>query len=187
MCAYTKLRYIFTLSIYILVSISIKQIWKDTGNSQHRIPLGTRMFRICDTQSGSLSEKDTVSLIIVFVCLGLCCMEFSLVAVHGLLIAVTSSVAEHGLQVRGLRSCGFQALAHRPSICGTLTQLLRGVWDLPKPGMEPMSPALASSFFTNKPPGKPQEGVIFLTLPTSTGQNIFCNNKHYFQGLFLGF
>ena len=27
--------------------------------------------------------------------------------------------------------------------------------DLPKPGVEPMSPALAGGFFTTEPPGKP--------------------------------
>ena len=29
--------------------------------------------------------------------------------------------------------------------------------DLPDPGTEPISPALASKFFTNEPPGKPLE------------------------------
>ena len=28
-------------------------------------------------------------------------------------------------------------------------------WDLPDPGIEPMSPALAGRFFTTEPPGKP--------------------------------
>ena len=39
-------------------------------------------------------------------------------AVHGLLIAVASLVAEHGLLVRGLSSCGLRALERRPSSCG---------------------------------------------------------------------
>ena len=30
----------------------------------------------------------------------------------------------------------------------------RGMWDLPGPGIEPKSPALASGFFTTEPPGK---------------------------------
>ena len=30
----------------------------------------------------------------------------------------------------------------------------RGTWDLPRPGIEPVSPALAGGFFTTKPPGK---------------------------------
>ena len=31
------------------------------------------------------------------------------------------------------------------------------MWDLPGPGLEPMSPALAGGFLTTVPPGKPQE------------------------------
>ena len=40
------------------------------------------------------------------------------IAVRKLLIGVASLVAEHGLQVRGLRSCGLRALEHRLSSCG---------------------------------------------------------------------
>ena len=40
-------------------------------------------------------------------------------------------VAEHRLQTRRLSNCGSRA------------QLLRGMWDLPRPGLEPASPALA--------------------------------------------
>ena len=43
-----------------------------------------------------------------------------------------------------LRSCGSQALEHRLSSCGTRAQLLHGMWDLPGPGIEPMSPALVA-------------------------------------------
>ena len=51
---------------------------------------------------------------------GLCLGERGLlfVAVHGLLIAVASFVVEHGLQVRGLSSCGSRALERRLSSCG---------------------------------------------------------------------
>ena len=52
-------------------------------------------------------------------------------------------VAEHRLQTRRL------------SNCGSRTQSLRGMWDLPRPGLEPMSPALAGRFSTTAPPGKP--------------------------------
>jgi len=34
------------------------------------------------------------------------------------------------------------------------------VWDLPGPGLEPMSPALADRFFTTEPPGKPSVKVL---------------------------
>ena len=35
------------------------------------------------------------------------------------------------------------------------TRLLCGMWDLPRPGLEPVSPALAGGFLTTEPPGKP--------------------------------
>ena len=54
----------------------------------------------------------------------------------------------------GLSSCGSQAPERRLSNCGARAQLLRGMWDLPRPGLEPMSPALAGGFLTTAPPGK---------------------------------
>ena len=65
------------------------------------------------------------------------------IAVRGPLTIAASLVAEHRLQTRRLSSCGSRAL------------LLRGMWDLPRPGLEPMSPALAGRFSTTAPPGKP--------------------------------
>ena len=35
------------------------------------------------------------------------------------------------------------------------------MWDLPSPGLEPVSPALAGRFSTTAPPGKPS-GVVFI-------------------------
>ena len=55
----------------------------------------------------------------------------------------------------GLSSCGSRALERRLSSCGTWAQLLHSIWDLPGPGLEPMSPALAGGFLTPVPPGKP--------------------------------
>ena len=66
-----------------------------------------------------------------------------LIAVRGPLTVAASLVAEHRLQTRMLSSCGSRA------------QPLRGMWDLPKPGLEPVSPALAGRFSTTAPPGKP--------------------------------
>ena len=65
------------------------------------------------------------------------------IAVHGSLTIAASLVAEHRLQTLRLSSCGSRAW------------LLRGMWDLPRPGLEPVSPALAGSFSTTAPPGKP--------------------------------
>ena len=42
------------------------------------------------------------------------------------------------------------------------------MWDLPKPGLEPMSPALAGRFSTTAPPGKPLSvGLKYSCLRTS--------------------
>ena len=55
---------------------------------------------------------------------------------------------------RGLSSCGSRALECRLSSCGTRAYLLRGMWYLPGPGLEPVSPALAGGFLTNAAPEK---------------------------------
>ena len=65
------------------------------------------------------------------------------IAVRGPLTIAASLVAEHRLQ-----TC-------RLSNCGSWAQSLRGMWDLPRPGLEPVSPALAGRFSTTVPPGKP--------------------------------
>ena len=70
------------------------------------------------------------------------------IAVRGPLTVAASLVAEHRLQTRRLSSCGSRA------------QLLRGMWDPPRPGLEPMSPALAGRFSTTAPPGKPRTGIF---------------------------
>ena len=55
----------------------------------------------------------------------------------------------------GFSSCGSRALERRLSSCGAQAQLLRDMWDLPGPGLEPVSPALAGGLPTTAPPGKP--------------------------------
>ena len=62
-----------------------------------------------------------------------------------------SLAAEHRLQTRRLSSCGSRA------------QLLRSMWDPPRPGLEPVSPALAGRFSTSAPPGKPQQSRFKIT------------------------
>ena len=66
-----------------------------------------------------------------------------LIAVRGPLTVAASPVAEHRLQTRRLSSCGSQA------------QPLHGMWDPPRPGLEPVSPASAGRLPTTAPPGKP--------------------------------
>ena len=65
------------------------------------------------------------------------------IAVRGPLTVAASLVAEHRLQTRRLSSCGSRA------------QLLCSMWDLSRPGLEPVSPALAGRLPTTAPPGKP--------------------------------
>ena len=71
------------------------------------------------------------------------------IAVRGPLTIAASLVAEHRLQTHRLQT-------RRLSNCGSRAQLLRGTWDLPRPGLEPVSPALAGRFSTTAPPGKPR-------------------------------
>ena len=73
--------------------------------------------------------------------------------VRGPLIIAASLVAEHRLLMRRLSSCGSRTL------------LLRGMWDLPRPGFEPVSPALAGRFSTTAPPGKPLLYHLKLVFP----------------------
>ena len=42
----------------------------------------------------------------------------------------------------------------RLSRCGTWNLLLHSMWNPPRPGIEPMSPALARGFLSSVPPGK---------------------------------
>ena len=56
----------------------------------------------------------------------------------------------------GFSGCRARALRSGLSGCGPLAWLLCGRWDLPGPGIEPVSPAVASGLFTTEPPGKPR-------------------------------
>ena len=86
-----------------------------------------------------------------------CAMAFSscgkwgplFIAVRGPPTIVASLVAEHRLQTCRLSSCGSRA------------QLLRGMRDPPRPGLEPVFPALAGRFSTTAPPGKPAARLFF--------------------------
>ena len=55
----------------------------------------------------------------------------------------------------GFSCCGSWALDHKLNSCETWAYLLSGMWDLPRSGIEPMSPVLAGGFFTTEPTGKP--------------------------------
>ena len=111
--------------------------------------------------------KKTTLLSTLFICLFLaalglrfCARAFSscgergplFITVRGPLTVAASLVAGHSLQTRRLSSCGSRAL------------LLCGMWDLPRPGLEPVSPALAGSLSTTAPPGKPHFVLFFICM-----------------------
>ena len=74
------------------------------------------------------------------------------IVVRGPLTVAASLVAENRLQT------------HRLSNCGSRAQLLCGMWDLPRPGLEPVSPALAGRFSTTAPLGKPSFSLLVASL-----------------------
>ena len=94
------------------------------------------------------------------------------IAVRGPLTITASLVAEHRLQTRRLSNCGSRA------------QLLHGMWDLPRQGLEPVSPALAGRFSTTAPPGKPAllafNSRIILALHNELGNSIMYFLKENF-------
>ena len=99
------------------------------------------------------------------------------IAVRGPLTIAASLVAEHRLQTRRLSSCGSRA------------RLLRGMWDPPRPGLEPVSPALAGRLSTTAPPGKP-ERLVFNASKNETSYLFLLNfillvlTKHKLSGCF---
>ena len=84
-------------------------------------------------------------------CLHFCARAFSscgkrvplFIVVCRPLTITASLLAEHRLKT------------HRLSNCGPWAQLLRGMWDLPRPGLEPVSPALTGGLLTTVPPRMP--------------------------------
>ena len=121
-------------------------------------------------------------------------LRWVFVAVHGLsLVAVSGSCSSlwcagfslqwllllqsTGSWHMGFSSCGSRALEHRLSSYGAQAQLLRSMWDLPRPGLEPVSPALAGrlnhcaprealagGFLTTALPGKSQSEIVELKI-----------------------
>ena len=102
----------------------------------------------------------------MFGCAGLhCCVGSSLLAVRGLLTEAFP-VAEHRLKdgwasvvvAHELGTCGSQPLEHRLSSCGAW--LLHGMWDPPRMGIEPVSPALAGGLPTMSHQGSPYHFIF---------------------------
>ena len=81
-------------------------------------------------------------------------MSCCLVAVCGLLTAEASLVAEQNL-VAWASAVAASAL----SSCGAQVQSSLSMWNLPRPGIEPMSPALAGGLLSTAPPGAVLQAV----------------------------
>ena len=98
-----------------------------------------------------------------FIYFWLCCV---FVAARGLSLVAASS-GYSSLRCAGfllqwlllLRSMGSRLTGF--SSCGTRAWLLRGMWDLPGPGIESMSPAIAGRSLTTAPPGKSRNNDFF--------------------------
>ena len=71
------------------------------------------------------------------------------IAVHQLLIAVASRFRAWTLGTQASVVATLEL-----SSCGTWAYLLRGTWDLPRPAIKPVPPALVSKFLCTVPLGK---------------------------------
>ena len=73
----------------------------------------------------------------------------------------------------GLNSCNPQAVERRLNTCHTWALFFCYMWDLPRPAIEPMSPASVGWLFATEPPGKAQStsfNKIFKMAPTTAGR-----------------
>lgn len=89
------------------------------------------------------------------------CIELGLLVVHRLRysgFSCWSPVLGHLCSVVaacGLSSCSSWALEHKLCSCSTQASLLHSMWDLPRPGIEPVSPTLVAYSLTLSPQGSP--------------------------------
>ena len=63
---------------------------------------------------------------------------------------------------KGFSCCGIQAPEHRLSSCGAWAYLLCGMWHLPWPRYEPMTPASAGRLSTTGPQGKSRKSRFLI-------------------------
>ena len=80
----------------------------------------------------------------------------SLAVVHRLLCGSFSCWAAQALGWVGFIHCGSQALSMASVVMAHKFTCLKA-WDLPGPGMEPVSPGLAGGILIPEPLGKPEQ------------------------------
>ena len=71
-----------------------------------------------------------------------------------------------GSRCMGFCSYGSWALEPRLNLCGAQPSLLHGMWVLPGPGIEPVSPALAGRFLSTRLLGKSLNWFLLCAEPT---------------------
>ena len=100
-------------------------------------------------------------------------------------MGATLSLPCRAAHSNGFSRCGAQALGVGASVIAVhRVQFLQGLWDLPEPGIKPMSPALAGGFLTTRPPGEPS-----YTFNTQKFINVVCGflNLHLKKQILLYF
>ena len=116
-------------------------------------------------------------------CSSLCCTGFSLrwlSCCRARALGMQASV----VVAHGFISCSSQALEHRLKSCGAWAQLLCIMWHLPRPEIEPESPALTCRFLSTTRPGKPLESVkvlitqLCLAFCVPKDSNLPCSSVH---------
>ena len=142
--------------------------WKELENPNNARPLQHGSESLKKLKMWNLLFYLFIYLLNLFLAaLGLhcCAWAFSSCGERGLLLLRCTGFSSPwllllwstGSRRAGFSSCGSRALKHSLSSCGTGAQLLHSMWDLPGPGIEPVSPALAGGFLTAAPPGKSQD------------------------------
>ena len=106
--------------------------------------------------------KQIIFKIYLFIYLWLC---WVFVSVRGLSLVVASG-GHSSSRCAGLSLSRPLVAEHRLQTCrlsnrGSRAQLLRSMWDPPRPGLEPVSPALAGRLSNTAPPGKPLEWTFY--------------------------
>ena len=101
----------------------------------------------------------------MFGCAGLCCCPWTFSSCSEQGCTSLQCTASHCI---GFSCCRAQALGHVGfSTYGAGALLIRGMWGLPRSGIEPVSLALQGRFLITGPPGKPKSHVYLVSGPLS--------------------
>ena len=111
------------------------------------------LLSACTDHTGNGPIYNSFSSVYLFIIFG--CNESSFLC--GLSLVVTSrgySIVVHSSLITAASHCRAYILWFRPSVVVACQFIPCGMWDLPRPGIDPMSPALEDRFLTTGPPGK---------------------------------